>query len=85
MLIVKELMTEKEYKYDGSAYSYCFSPNGDVLLVEDEISIVTAVKNFFDNDIVLGHSIFVWDYANNKRNTLVDSCVSVPNLICDWK
>ncbi len=85
VLIVKNLITENEYQYDGSAYSYCFSPDRDVLLVEDEISIVTAVKNLFDNDIVLGHSIVVWDYANNKRNTLIDSCVSVPNLICDWK
>lgn len=85
MLMVKNLMTGYEYKYIGCAYSYCFSPNSDVLLVEDEISIVTGVKNLFNNDVVLGHSVVVWDYANNKRNTLIDSCVSAPNLVCDWK
>lgn len=84
-LIVKNLVTEDEYQYNGSAYSYCFSPDSDVLLVEDEIPIRIAVKNLFANDIVLGHSIIAWDYASHKRNTLIDSCVASPHLICDWK
>lgn len=84
-LIVKNLKTKNEYRYDGSAYSYCFSPNSNALIIEDEISFTDAVKNFFDGGVVLGHSLVVWDFENNESSTLMDSCVSVPNMICDWK
>ena len=79
------MQTNTEYEYNGKAYSYCFSPTGREVLIEDELSIWTAIKNIFRNGIVLGHSVIVWDYENNKRNTIIDACTSVPNLICGWE
>lgn len=84
-LIVKNLQTNTEYEYNGKVYSYCFSPTGREVLIEDELSIWTAIKNIFRNGIVLGHSVVVWDFENNKRNTIIDACTSVPNLICGWE
>lgn len=84
-LIVKNMQTDKEYIYNGMAYSYCFSPDGSKLVIEDEISISTAIKNFFKKDIVLGHRIVVWNYESNHKDTIIDSCISTPNMVCDWK
>lgn len=84
-LFVKDMRTNKEYKYCGSSYSYCFSPDGSRIIIEDEMTIGTAVKNFITKDIVLGHRLVIWDYKSNQSNTIIDSCLSTPNMICDWK
>lgn len=84
-LIVENIKTNKKYTYRGSAYNYCFSPTGNELLIEDEMSLLTAIKNIFSRDIVLGHSLVAWDYKNNKKSTVIDACSDTWNLICDWK
>lgn len=84
-LIVKNIQTGKKYEYFGGSYSYCFSPTVKELLVEDEMTIDTGLRNVFTGGIFIGHRVVVWDYANNRKNTIID--VSVPDfrLICDWK
>ena len=84
-LIVKNVQTHNEIVYDGKAYSYCFSSDGNALIIEDELSTGTALKNLFSNGDVLGHSIIFWDYVNDEKNTIINSCVPRPYLICDSK
>lgn len=84
-LIVKNMQTNKEYKYSGSAYDFCFSPDGSKMVIEDEISGGTFFKNLFNGGIVLGHSIVIWDYKSNRVDTIVDACKDLGYMICDWK
>ena len=82
-LIVKNISTGKEYKYKGAAYDYCFSPSGNEVLVKDEMSLITGIKNFFTNDMVLGHRIVVWQFETGKKKTIVDDCLDGSRLL-DW-
>ena len=83
-LIVKNMKNNDEYTYNSNVYSYCFSPTGKELLIEDEMSFWTVIKNFFKNDIIFGHRIIAWQYESNKKTTIIDACLSNV-LISDWK
>ena len=81
-LYIRDLNTNETIEYDGYAYSYCFSPNGDALLIEDNISLRSAIKNNF---MIYRHSLIIWEYKSNKKAIAVEACLATPNMVCDWK
>lgn len=80
-LYIRDLITNETIQYSGCAYSYCFSPDGEALLIEDEMSLLSGIKN----KIMYGHSLVLWDYKHNKSATVVEVCLPTPNMVCDWK
>lgn len=83
-LNVYNFETNKQYTF-GLADYYCFSPESDMLLIEDGMTLFTALKNLFLQKIVLGHRILVWDYRNNRTTTILDACKSGAGLGFSWK
>ena len=74
-LTVMKRDTGKQYVYKGEAYDYCFSPEGNWLLIEDETEGLIFFKNLLFNGIIKSHQLLVWDYKNNKKTTLVETCM----------
>lgn len=89
VLFVKDLKSGKEYRYSGNSYNYCFSPDGNIIVLQDAMSIHTAIKLIIKEGIkdapVLLDSVAVWDYKNNSKKILIDAINSSPELICDWR
>lgn len=83
-LNVYNFETNKQYTF-GLADYYCFSPESDMLLIEDGMTLFTALKNLFLQKIVLGHRILVWDYRNNRTTTILDACEAGAGLGFSWK
>ena len=83
-LNVYNFETNKQYTF-GLAEFYCFSPESDMLLIEDGMTLFTALKNLFLQKIVLGNRILAWDYRNNRTTTILDACESGAGLGFSWK
>ena len=83
-LNVYNFETNKQYTF-GLADYYCFSPESDMLLIEDGMTLFTALKNLFLQKIVLGNRIIAWDYRNNRTTTILDACKSGAGLGFSWK
>lgn len=82
-LVVKNLQTGTEYKYNGSPFNYLLSPDGKILLIEEQnMPFGTMVKNIITgNSNILGGCILAWDYENNlKKDVITDEYC----YIYDW-
>lgn len=85
-LNVFNFITNKRYVYNGSAYYYCFSPEANMLLIEDEMKLFTSLKNLMFNGKIIGHCIFVWDYENhNKTYEVLNECTAGAGEGFSWK
>ncbi len=84
-LCVRDLDGGKDTIYDGNAYYYCFSPYESIILIEDEISVLTGFKNLVLNKRVLGHAIIAWDYKENNKKVIIDACNSGAGEGFSWK
>ena len=85
-LIVRDMQTNKEYKFIGYAFSYAFSPDGEKLLVETHMAWRKIIPNLFKNEMIFGNRLVVWDYKNNNINTIVDAFEDyMPRSVGDWQ
>lgn len=84
-LNVFNIKTNERYIYNGYVYYYCFSPKSDMLLIEDEMKLLTSLKNMLVSGRTIGHRIIVWDYRNNNKIKVLDECTAGAGEGFSWK
>jgi len=74
-LIVKDLQSNQEWKYDGAPVKFCFSPDSRY------IAVVEYWRGpwYFD-----GYTVKIWDYKENKSQTVVPKYAQGQCFDIDW-
>ncbi len=74
-LIVKDLQSDHEWKYDGAPVKFCLSPDGEY---------VAVVEQWRGPWFYAGHTVKIWDYKANKSQTVVPKYANGQCVDIDW-